>query len=268
MSMVHATQGAASRPHGGTCAARWRSSAPGEATLPAVPVDWAACAATTIRIRGTSRAWCPASSDFERASRAGRVRCCPTRPATSAGFPTPSGRKARFTVNELTAVDCADGRLLLQTVRSHDQYNTTIYGLDDRYRGITAAGGWCSCNPDDLRRSASPTAQVVDLVSEWPDGTDRRAPRLPGRRLPDRPALRRGLLPRGQRAGAARLDHTPAAEMKLPVSFEAKSLRWAQVADGAPGRTPSTTKTGSSSTPSVSTPAAGARLTRDDRSPP
>ena len=42
------------------------------------------------------------------------------------------------------------GRLLLQTVRSHDQYNTTIYGLDDRYRGVEQGRRVVFVNPDDL----------------------------------------------------------------------------------------------------------------------
>ena len=69
-----------------------------------------------------------------------------------------------------------EGRLLLQTLRSHDQYNTTIYGLDDRYRGIQGAGGWSSCTPTTSSTSASSDGEIVDLVSEWTDGSERIAP--------------------------------------------------------------------------------------------
>ena len=41
-----------------------------------------------------------------------------------------------LTVNELVPVECPPGRLILQTIRSHDQFNTTMYSLNDRYRGI------------------------------------------------------------------------------------------------------------------------------------
>ncbi len=66
-------------------------------------------------------------------SRAGSS--CPAPPHDSRTFRTATG-KARFTVNPVTAVEVPPGHLLLQTIRSHDQFNTTVYGLDDRYRGI------------------------------------------------------------------------------------------------------------------------------------
>src|SRR4029077_11784362 len=50
-------------------------------------------------------------------------------------FTTPSG-KARFTVHPLPRHELRKGELLMMTVRSHDQYNTTVYGLEDRYRGV------------------------------------------------------------------------------------------------------------------------------------
>ncbi len=47
---------------------------------------------------------------------------------------------------------------MLQTLRSHDQYNTTIYGLDDRYRGVKGGRRVVFVNPADIERSACPTA--------------------------------------------------------------------------------------------------------------
>ncbi|MCZ4499771.1 MAG: hypothetical protein JWQ74_2324 [Marmoricola sp.] len=88
-------------------------------------------------------------------------------------FPTATG-KARFTVNELTALDVPAGHLLLQTLRSHDQFNTTIYGLDDRYRGIRAGRRVVFVNPDDVAALGLADGQYVDLVSVWSDG-ERRA---------------------------------------------------------------------------------------------
>ena len=69
------------------------------------------------------------------------------------------------------------GRLILQTVRSHDQFNTTIYGLDDRDRGIKDGRRVVFVHPDDLDELGIPDASFVDLVSEWVDG-DRRAERF------------------------------------------------------------------------------------------
>jgi molybdopterin-dependent oxidoreductase alpha subunit len=97
----------------------------------------------------------------------------PRGPHDSRTFPTATG-KARFTVNPLTTVQVPDGYLLLQTVRSHDQFNTTIYGLDDRYRGIKGGRRVVFVNADDLRDGGFCDGDTVDLVSIAVDG-ERRA---------------------------------------------------------------------------------------------
>jgi len=89
-------------------------------------------------------------------------------------FPTHTGR-ANFAVCPLEYPKVAEGRLLLQTLRSHDQYNTTIYGLDDRYRGISNGRRVVFVNPTDLAELGLADGQHIDLVSEWVDGIDRRA---------------------------------------------------------------------------------------------
>ncbi len=99
----------------------------------------------------------------------------PHGPRDTRTFPTATG-KANFTVNPLTAPEVPEGRLLLQTLRSHDQYNTTIYGLDDRYRGITGGRRVVLVNPADADEFGLSDGQYVDLVSEWKDGVERRAP--------------------------------------------------------------------------------------------
>jgi molybdopterin-dependent oxidoreductase alpha subunit len=99
----------------------------------------------------------------------------PHPPRDTRAFPTPSG-KARFTANEIVAPQIPAGRLLLQTVRSHDQYNTTIYGRDDRYRGIHNGRRVVFVHRDDLTTLGIADGAMVDLVSEWPDDADRRAP--------------------------------------------------------------------------------------------
>ena len=70
------------------------------------------------------------------------------------------------------------GRLVLQTLRSHDQFNTTIYGLDDRYRGIHHGRRVVFVNADDLAELGFADGEIVDLVSEWEDGVERRAERF------------------------------------------------------------------------------------------
>ncbi|WP_018349528.1 FdhF/YdeP family oxidoreductase [Longispora albida] len=97
----------------------------------------------------------------------------PHPPRDSRSFNTPDGR-AQFTTSPMTVIDVPEGRLLLQTLRSHDQYNTTIYGLDDRYRGIKGGRRVVFAHTEDLASFGVADGSLVDIVSEWPDG-ERRA---------------------------------------------------------------------------------------------
>ncbi|WEO98050.1 FdhF/YdeP family oxidoreductase [Streptomyces sp. FXJ1.172] len=99
----------------------------------------------------------------------------PHAPRDERRFPTATG-KANFTAAPVEYPDLPEGRLLLQTLRSHDQYNTTIYGLDDRYRGITGGRRVVLVHPEDARALGFTEGAYVDLVSEWKDGVERRAP--------------------------------------------------------------------------------------------
>ncbi|MFD6424139.1 FdhF/YdeP family oxidoreductase [Streptomyces sp. NPDC060198] len=99
----------------------------------------------------------------------------PHGPRDARRFPTATG-KANFTAAPVEYPELPEGRLLLQTLRSHDQYNTTIYGLDDRYRGIKDGRRVVLVNPDDARELDLADGAYTDLVSEWKDGTERRAP--------------------------------------------------------------------------------------------
>lgn len=62
----------------------------------------------------------------------------------------------------------------LQTLRSHDQYNTTIYGLDDRYRGVFGQREVVFINPDDMADLGFTEGQNVDIETLWNDGITRR----------------------------------------------------------------------------------------------
>lgn len=85
-----------------------------------------------------------------------------------------SDSRAQFTANELTWLPTEPGRLLLQTLRSHDQFNTTIYGLEDRYRGVHGTREVVFVNPDDLAELGLQDGAYVDIVSEF-QGVERRA---------------------------------------------------------------------------------------------
>lgn len=76
-------------------------------------------------------------------------------------FNTKSG-KAEFSAERLTSADLEEGQLMLMTIRSHDQFNTTVYGLHDRYRGISNERRILFMNPDDMKdRKISPLARVT-----------------------------------------------------------------------------------------------------------
>ncbi len=86
--------------------------------------------------------------------------------------------RAVFTVSPTEVLQVPEGRLLLQTMRSHDQFNTVIYGLDDRYRGIKNGRQVVLVSPRDLEAQGLRDGQHVDLVSEWEDGSTRRVERF------------------------------------------------------------------------------------------
>lgn len=93
-------------------------------------------------------------------------------PRDSRTFPTPTG-KAVLTVNHLEHVERPEGTLILQSMRSHDQFNTTIYGHNDRYRGIKKGRHVVFVNPDDIAELGLADGMFVDIRGEYKDGVER-----------------------------------------------------------------------------------------------
>ncbi|MFM0129432.1 FdhF/YdeP family oxidoreductase [Paraburkholderia sediminicola] len=95
---------------------------------------------------------------------------------------TPSG-KAQFLVHAIDVdtpihqarAEHGERLLTLMTTRSHDQYNTTIYGLDDRYRGVYGQRRVLFAHKDDLAMLGFVAGQRVDITSVWADGIERHA---------------------------------------------------------------------------------------------
>ena len=99
----------------------------------------------------------------------------PHPPRDSRTFPTSSGR-AEFVVSPVEPLEVPPGHLVLQTLRSHDQFNTTIYGFNDRYRGIVGGRRVIFVNPADLAELGLARDDLVDLLTHWPgDDLVRRA---------------------------------------------------------------------------------------------
>ncbi|MFN2427668.1 MAG: FdhF/YdeP family oxidoreductase [Candidatus Binatia bacterium] len=84
--------------------------------------------------------------------------------ARNRSFATASGR-AHLTVNPLTGVKLAPGEFLLMTIRSHDQFNTTVYGMDDLYRGIRGERDVVFMNADDARDAGLAGGDRIDVTS-------------------------------------------------------------------------------------------------------
>jgi len=145
---------------------------------PGHSVPWREFTADYDRIRDSIARVIPGFEDFNRKVRGPDGFGLPHPPRDERRFVTDTG-KANFTVNELSWLPVPEGRLILQTMRSHDQYNTTIYGLDDRYRGVKGGRRVLFIAPDDIAALGYTDGDRVDLISEWeaPDGTvqERRA---------------------------------------------------------------------------------------------
>ena len=142
---------------------------------PGSAIDWTAMEADYDVVRDHISRVVPGFEDYNRRIRVKGGFTLPHGPRDSRTFATPTGRAA-FTANPLEVLRVPAGRLLLQTIRSHDQYNTTIYGMDDRYRGVKAGRRVVFVHPADLAEFGLADGAMVDLVGEWSDGAPRRAP--------------------------------------------------------------------------------------------
>ena len=99
----------------------------------------------------------------------------PNPPRDDQMFDTPDGR-AQFTPHDLPAMEVQSDQYVMMTLRSHDQYNTTIYGLHDRYRGIHGHRRVVLMNAEDMVDRGWKARQLVDITSHF-NGEQRRSDR-------------------------------------------------------------------------------------------
>ncbi|GJO01220.1 putative oxidoreductase [Mycobacterium marinum] len=132
------------------------------------PVPWERFASDYDTIRDAIASVVPGCADYNRRVRQPDGFQLPHPPRDAREFPTSTG-KANFSVSPLQWVPVPPGRLILQTMRSHDQYNTTVYGLDDRYRGVKGGRRVVFMNPSDIEALGLTAGERVDLVSEYHD---------------------------------------------------------------------------------------------------
>ena len=174
MSMVHRSQGVLA-PAGPHCKSEPAIVAELGRVLLGEVAPWDELIADYDRIRDLIAAVVPGCADYN------------TRVREPDGFQLPNGARdgtfagvggrARFTASALPDLALPPGRLRMMTIRSHDQYNTTIYGLDDRYRGVRGERRVVFVSSADMVERGLVERQVVDLISEW-RGEERVAPRF------------------------------------------------------------------------------------------
>ena len=131
-------------------------------------VDWLALRDDYSLIRDRIARVIPGFEDFnERLERQGEF-VLPNAVRDYRQFNTPT-QKANFIVHPLAPIEVKADQLVMMTIRSHDQFNTTIYTDNDRYRGIVGSRRVVFINPDDRKTLGLALGQKVDINSHWPD---------------------------------------------------------------------------------------------------
>nr|MDQ3397759.1 molybdopterin-dependent oxidoreductase [Deinococcota bacterium] len=138
-------------------------------------VDWDALASDYDRIREHIGAVIPGFEDYNRRVREPGGFYLPNGPREGI-FPTATGR-AKFTVHAIPEHKLKPGQVVMMTIRSHDQFNTTIYGLDDRYRGVHGERRVVFLNPEDMNEAGFKGGDLLDLTGHF-EGETRVAKRF------------------------------------------------------------------------------------------
>jgi molybdopterin-dependent oxidoreductase alpha subunit len=133
-------------------------------------VNWEELAGDYDQIRDAIERVIPGFDDYNRRVREPGGFHLPNA-ARNRVFNTKSG-KAQFTVHELPQHDLGGDQFLMMTIRSHDQFNTSVYTENDRYRGISNGRRVVFLNEEDIAAAGLKAQQVVDLVSHF-EGEER-----------------------------------------------------------------------------------------------
>ncbi|MND92163.1 Formate dehydrogenase H [compost metagenome] len=150
------------------------------ATLGKHPIDWLWAVADYGRIRDLIADTIPGFEDFNQKLRhpggfhlGNDAANCIWKTATGKAQFSPSALPEHLVSAGVRSLEVKPD-LILQTLRSHDQYNTTLYGLDDRYRGVYGMRDVVFVNEQDIRKLGYEPGQKVDMISLWGDGRERR----------------------------------------------------------------------------------------------
>ncbi|MCK0132502.1 FdhF/YdeP family oxidoreductase [Flavobacteriaceae bacterium F08102] len=143
------------------------------ATLKQTTVDWEALIGNYDLIRDHIEATIPGFDRYNERIRIKGGFYLPNNAREGNFSPTHTG-KANFTINRCSDIPLEEGQLIMMSIRTHDQYNTTIYGLNDRYRGVLNERRVVFMNEYDIAQRGLKKLDAVDLISHF-NGETRKA---------------------------------------------------------------------------------------------
>jgi molybdopterin-dependent oxidoreductase alpha subunit len=137
-----------------------------ETTLKNSKVNWSELIENYDRIRDKIEAVIPGFENYNERVRQKGGFYLPNNARDNNFAPTHTG-KANFTLNQPSDLELKDDEFIMMTIRTHDQYNTTIYGLNDRYRGVLNERRVIFMNEDDMQQQGFQKLDLVDLISHY-----------------------------------------------------------------------------------------------------
>jgi molybdopterin-dependent oxidoreductase alpha subunit len=135
-------------------------------------IDWRYLSADYARIREHISRVIPGFENFNQRLEEDGEFVLPNPVRDERRFDTYNG-KANFVVHQIKPIKVPEGCLLMMSIRSHDQFNTTVYSDNDRYRGIHGSRKVVFINPEDIKALGFEDGQIVDIHSHWPLEVDK-----------------------------------------------------------------------------------------------
>jgi len=166
MGIVHMSRGNLKPASNNLRSEPWIVSSLADKTLEKTPIPWMKLADSYDEIRDLMGESLFGFEDYNRRVRQENGFYLPNPPRDSRTFET-NDKKAHFTTHILPDMKVNDDHYVMMTLRSHDQYNTTIYGLDDRYRGIKGNRRILMMNSMDMLDRNWKTRQKIDISSHY-----------------------------------------------------------------------------------------------------
>ena len=166
MGIVHTSRGGLKPASNSLRSEPWIVSKLADSTLVDSPIDWIEMGSNYDSVRDLISSCVVGFEDYNQRVREENGFYLPNPPKDEQKFNTVDS-KAHFSTNPLPNVSISSDQYVMMTMRSHDQYNTTIYGLDDRYRGIKGNRRVVLMNPTDMLEAGLKTRDVIDVESHF-----------------------------------------------------------------------------------------------------